>query len=212
MFDLEKAITEWRKQMQSAGIKSPAPLEELELHLREEIQQQATSGLNEQQSFELAAQKIGRPRAVRNEFQKIGGVTDETRQKFWRAYFIVFPIINSVLCLYCLLKAEMSPALRTSGFIATALAAGFLWMAPNLHKYLPLVRSKRTRMVLQIVPLLAWMICGCVFVNLVLPLLNPTMGQIVVIFIWLLTPTAVMGALGYGLDEAARKQTEPANA
>jgi hypothetical protein len=212
MFDLEKSIAEWRRTMLAAGIKNPAPLDELELHLREEIQHQANSGLNEQQSFELATEKIGRPRAVRNEFNKIDGVTDERRQKFWRAYFIVFPIINSVLCLYVLLKAEMSPALRTSGFIATALAAGFLWMAPNLHKYLPLVRSKRTRMLLQIVPLVAWMIFGCVFVNLVLPLLNPTMGQIGVIFIWLLTPTAVMGALGYGLVEAARKQTAPADA
>jgi hypothetical protein len=212
MFDLEKSIAEWRRQMQAAGIKSPVPLDELEMHLREDVQQQANSGLNEQQSFELAAQKIGQPQAVRNEFNKIGGMTDERRQKFWRAYFIVFSIINSVLCPYCLLKLEMSPALRTSGFIATALASGFLWMAPNLHKYLPLVRSKRTRTVLQTVPLVAWMIFGCVFVNLVLPLLDPTQGQLVVMFIWLLTPMAVISALGHGLGEAARKQTAPANA
>ena len=40
MFDLEKAIANWRKQMLAAGIKMPAPLEELEIHLREEIEQQ----------------------------------------------------------------------------------------------------------------------------------------------------------------------------
>ena len=40
MFDLEKSIAEWRKQMLSAGIKTPVPLEELEIHLREEIEQQ----------------------------------------------------------------------------------------------------------------------------------------------------------------------------
>ena len=38
MFDLEQSITNWRKQMLAAGIKSPVPLEELEIHLREEIE------------------------------------------------------------------------------------------------------------------------------------------------------------------------------
>jgi len=37
MFSLEKSISEWRRQMLAAGIKTPVPLEELEIHLREEI-------------------------------------------------------------------------------------------------------------------------------------------------------------------------------
>ena len=45
MFDLEKAIADWRRQMLAAGIKTPVPLEELESHLREEIEQQMKSGL-----------------------------------------------------------------------------------------------------------------------------------------------------------------------
>ena len=35
MFNLEEKISEWRKQMLAAGIRSPVPLEELEIHLRE---------------------------------------------------------------------------------------------------------------------------------------------------------------------------------
>ena len=38
MFDLERAVSEWRKRMMAAGIESPAPLQELELHLRDEIE------------------------------------------------------------------------------------------------------------------------------------------------------------------------------
>jgi len=38
MFELEKSIADWRRQMLAAGIKSPLPLEELEIHLREEIE------------------------------------------------------------------------------------------------------------------------------------------------------------------------------
>ena len=44
MFDLEQSIAEWRRQMLAAGIKTPVPLEELEIHLREEIEQQMKSG------------------------------------------------------------------------------------------------------------------------------------------------------------------------
>jgi hypothetical protein len=39
MFDLEKSIPEWRQKMFAAGISAVA-LEELESHLREEIEQQ----------------------------------------------------------------------------------------------------------------------------------------------------------------------------
>ena len=37
MFDLEQSISEWRRQMLAARIPTPVPLEELEIHLREEI-------------------------------------------------------------------------------------------------------------------------------------------------------------------------------
>ena len=38
MLNLEQKISEWRKQMLAVGIQAPVPLEELEIHLREEIE------------------------------------------------------------------------------------------------------------------------------------------------------------------------------
>jgi hypothetical protein len=70
MFDLEKSISAWRKQMLAAGIKTPVPLEELEIHLREEIERQMKSGLNEQKAFEISAQRIGQPKVLNHEFKK----------------------------------------------------------------------------------------------------------------------------------------------
>ena len=61
MFDLEKEIADWRRQMLAAGIKTPVPLEELESHLREDIERQMKSGLNEQKAFEVSVQRIGQP-------------------------------------------------------------------------------------------------------------------------------------------------------
>jgi hypothetical protein len=74
MFDLEKAIADWRRQMLAAGIKTPVPLEELEIHLREEISRQTRSGLSEPEAFNSAVKKIGQPALLKTEFSKAGGV------------------------------------------------------------------------------------------------------------------------------------------
>jgi hypothetical protein len=71
MFDLEQSIAEWRRQMLAAGIKTPAPLEELEIHLRDEIERQLKSGTSPQQAFEISIQQIGQPKMLKREFNKI---------------------------------------------------------------------------------------------------------------------------------------------
>ena len=71
MFDLEQSITNWREQMFAAGIEAAA-LEELESHLREEIEQAMRSGMGAQQAFELSVDLIGKAARINDEFKKIG--------------------------------------------------------------------------------------------------------------------------------------------
>lgn len=71
MFDLEKAIADWREQMLAAGIKTPVPLEELESHLRDEIERQMKSGLSAQPAFAAAVQRIGQAHVLKREFKKV---------------------------------------------------------------------------------------------------------------------------------------------
>jgi drug/metabolite transporter (DMT)-like permease len=71
MFNLEQSIAEWRRQMQAGGIKTPVPLEELECHLREEIEQLAGSGLPLGGAFGTAVQQIGQAQTIKTEFTKI---------------------------------------------------------------------------------------------------------------------------------------------
>jgi hypothetical protein len=80
MFDLEQAIANWRRQMQSAGIKAPAPLDELELHLREEIERQMDAGMNGQAAFENAIQSMGQPATLQHEFAKAGAAKGTSLQ------------------------------------------------------------------------------------------------------------------------------------
>jgi hypothetical protein len=70
MFNLEHAIADWRQQMLAAGIKTPVPLDELESHLREEIERQMKSGLEQQDAFSSAVQKIGLHDILKMEFAK----------------------------------------------------------------------------------------------------------------------------------------------
>ena len=78
MFNLEQAITKWRQQMLAAGIQSPASLNELEIHLREEIERQMRSGSNARTAFEISLQQIGRPEVLSREFKKSEGTTAKT--------------------------------------------------------------------------------------------------------------------------------------
>ena len=71
MFDLEQAIADWRSQMLAAGIKTPVPLEELEIHLRKEIERLEKSGVDERTAFENAVRQTGQPQSLKNEFNKI---------------------------------------------------------------------------------------------------------------------------------------------
>jgi hypothetical protein len=60
MFNLDQAIAEWRRQMRTAGIKSSRALEELESHLREEIQGQMQSGMDAPSAFREGRRLHGR--------------------------------------------------------------------------------------------------------------------------------------------------------
>jgi hypothetical protein len=72
MFDLEEAVAGWRVQMQAAGIMSPALLDELESHLRDEIQRLIGSRVTQDEAFQRAARELGNGAELTQEFSKVG--------------------------------------------------------------------------------------------------------------------------------------------
>jgi hypothetical protein len=114
MFDLEQSITEWRRQMLAAGIKTPVPLEELEIHLREDVEQQVKSGLKEPEAFNVAARKIGQASALKKEFRKVKETTIMnilTMKKFIHA--IILAVFGfGCLTTWGILKMAPVPLLR----------------------------------------------------------------------------------------------------
>lgn len=73
MSDREPSIAAWRQRLLAAGIQSPVPLDELESHLREEIQRQMQLGLDAPRAFDISTQRIGEPQSLKGEFKKIEG-------------------------------------------------------------------------------------------------------------------------------------------
>jgi len=70
MFNLEQSINDWRRQMLVAGIKSPAHLDELESHLRDDVQAKLRSGLAGPEAFASAVRQMGGAQVLQNEFFK----------------------------------------------------------------------------------------------------------------------------------------------
>ena len=106
MFNLEQSITEWRQRMLTAGIKSPVPLEELESHLRDDIDQQMRKGVCAQAAFDTAVKRLGHAEALKREF--IRGRFDLRR------------LSPAYLCVYCVLCAPLVFSLIwTSGLAET---------------------------------------------------------------------------------------------
>jgi hypothetical protein len=103
MFDLEKSIADRRKQMLAAGIKTPVPLEELEIHLREEIERLMKSGLNEQEAFEIAVQQIGKASLLEAEFEKDNHTKHMTRKFIFTALWMAgFATVTFIVWIFML--------------------------------------------------------------------------------------------------------------
>ena len=100
MFDLETSIAEWREQMLAAGIKTPVPLEELEIHLGEEIERQMKAGGDEAEAFKIAVQQIGHGKALKSEFNK----ADSNRMMTWTVMLIIGWLAAGFTLLYGLFR------------------------------------------------------------------------------------------------------------
>jgi hypothetical protein len=122
MPDLETQIATWRRQMLAAGIKTLSTLDELESHLRDEIDRLRTAGVPETEVMARAVSHLGHPPAVQAEFKKLGLSSRSLAN-------IVTAVWASVLLL---LAAVFSPRLldgRWNGLLAShvfTVTAGYL--------------------------------------------------------------------------------------
>jgi hypothetical protein len=212
MFSLKKSIAEWRQQMLAAGIKTPVPLEELEIHLREEIERQMKSGLSEQEICDSAAQKIGQAHMIQNEFKK---VEEAKEARNWKLTQILFAVVTSLLALFLcgmvIFKmgcfSETTSGQKTSSLTAIAAFALLAWGGGLSWKMFPVIRAKRIRDAICISGGVLLMLWWMIFVHIILPRHDFTTGQLLVTILWkMIVPGGIFGGLIVGIETAARKK------
>lgn len=81
MPDLEVQISEWRQQMVDGGVHSAEVLEELESHLRDDIESQVDTGVSVREAFAAGVARLGPPDTLKLEFDKVGGGAGRRRVK-----------------------------------------------------------------------------------------------------------------------------------
>ena len=79
--------------MAAAGIKSRDVLDELESHLREDVEQKSRAGMDGKTAFENAVRGIGQPEALRREWAKAGTTNRNIKNMLLR--FLGFPMLVS---------------------------------------------------------------------------------------------------------------------
>ncbi len=207
MFDLEQSIAEWRRQMLAVGIKSPVPLEELEIHLREEIEARVQSGASEQQAFGIAVGKIGQPAELKSEFKKVSAPMEMQKLIKLAGLTCVGVTLFCPLSIFLPIlldhRVSLMPKMLAVAVYAITAATIILSWRYN-HKLLPVIRNQRLRRAVG-------MACfvGCLlwirFVLFHLPTGNILLNAFLFGLEW--TVTAILGGVSYGLEKAARART-----
>lgn len=212
MFDLEEKISTWRKQMLKGGVES-ASLTELESHLREEIERQIRQGLPAERAFELAVEKIGSARELKEEFKKAGESLESRLIKLLGIGCVAVAFLFSLWIVPFLFHNETGLVAKFFG--VTAFAVTILSFRYN-DKFLPVIRKSRTRAAIGFLCCVGCLIWIRFFIVNFLPnvIVHPAgkeipAGYLMAIFLWAWTIMAVLGGIGYGLEKAARKSIAP---
>lgn len=237
MFNLQESIANWRQQMAAAGIKSPTTLDELESHLREEMEKLAHSGiLSEAEAFKIAKDRIGQSDLLAAEFSKISGWREERLLKLVGIGCGAFALLVSLWAApHMLFAPQMSPTLRLSGWAAVTLTLFSVASWRFSYKYFPVISNRRTRlsigMACSLVSVAGFYIFGRVLDSVIVPKIfyrnvgegvktvggkiiglnaamfneTPRIFTLGVLILWAIALTAVLGAVAYGFEEAARR-------
>jgi hypothetical protein len=215
MFDLDQAISDWRRRMLAAGIKTPVPLEELEGHLREDIKQQMKSGRSEAEAFQSAVQKIGPVYMVQNEFEKVDEIQDERKWKegqIWSG--AILGLLQLIVIGAILFNSDMTFSQRMSGLAAMATSILLAAAVGRLgSRIFPVFRARRTRTIIAFilggVPAIIW---SGTLVGFVLPGHEFPFGQWLTTLLWISCPPlgAFLGLI-WGIETAARKKVSRAD-
>jgi hypothetical protein len=205
MFHLEESIAEWRRQMLAAGIGSPE-LEELESHLREEIEVQIKSGIRAYAAFSNAVEEMGSAESLREQFQR-AHKADTLKQRKFVGYFYSMLLTFYVLAsTYAMTRNALSASEWWMGMAAQITLLLLSWLC---WRWVPVSFPAINGRTLQTAAGLIGGISGAAwflaFAYFVLPHCNFTTGELMVAILWAMVPTLILPEAAFLLD---RRESE----
>lgn len=209
MKDLDSQIAKWRSRMLAAGITTPIPLDELEVHLREDVERQIQEGVGAQEAFDAAVSRIGQPRALQAEFAKTSQVmTAKERKLTWLLCDIclVLDLLLLPLALFLVNRFATPPPPLLAQMLAALtwlLLYGNVWGLRYTCRFLPVIPGKRKRLCAGL--LIGAL--GCLGTAVLWRLIPEHPGLPgLSIAVWALIPTVLGLTLYIGLEEIAYRK------
>jgi hypothetical protein len=83
MFNVDENIRQWRRELNNAEVCHSSDLEELELHLRDEMSHLGDKGLSDEEAFMVASRRLGNKEHLTSEFAKVNTHTLFARRLLW---------------------------------------------------------------------------------------------------------------------------------
>src|SRR4030042_1430469 len=113
MFDLNKAISSWRMNLSERQTCAKSDIDEMETHLREEIDSLTASKLSEQEAFLVATHRLGDTDSLAAEFAKVNTSILWRNRLFW--------MLAGLLSYFV---AKYITGITSTGFVVLAWFAG----------------------------------------------------------------------------------------
>lgn len=124
MFRLEDAIENWKETLIGDGTINADERLELESHLRESVAALQSQSLSEQEAFLVAANRVGRPVELQQEFEKNSSASRWRYRLFWMLVGTLgLKAIGGTLAS---ISAMLGTAMAASGFAGAASAIAML--------------------------------------------------------------------------------------
>ena len=198
MFNVEEEIKGWRRQLRASGIQSSEILDELESHLRDQIEEHMQSGKSAETAFKLALAQMGHSIPLGEEFSKLGVTGPQRRPK----YLLLFSLSASGLILlsttWMALEQGLTSVGETLALFATFALAAYLALLPFWYRKLPSLRRRGVQKAIGVATLLLqlWIALALLDAIGVLPV---HISNASAMFFWACVPAVFATLLAYNL-------------
>jgi hypothetical protein len=233
MSDVERWIEQWHSRLAGSELLAGSDVNEMENHLREEMEDLRRSGLSEEEAFLVARRRLGDTAALEQEFAKVNRHRLLTNRLWWMvagvlAYLVAthFATVVSQVSLTITRGTGLSP--HVLGLVTLAVQVGafcvvgalVLWLCARYSRpgVRPHTRISRRLRLAFLVGLLAETLALVVMRMFAVPRAITTMtpqayGQVLMVqsighFAWMLVGPVLLAALLMTMHLGSRQKTE----